>query len=267
MNASRPACLRTPLRTLGVALACAGVLALSGCSSSAQQSADAIRQGLSQDLQSLADVSASTGGDLMNAQFAQQLADAGVDASAVYGALFAHLTYSVDGVDVSSDGTTATAHLTVTNRDMSQAFANYQSSLADALAATDAREEFSSMRSDDSAFTAYLMDKLTQAVSDESLPDVTTSVDVTYTLKDGVWTADDTSELRRAVLGGLDASQLASAADAAASAVASSTADAAAASVSAASDAVTLPAPEEGAQPVVTGDAEGASETGVESAQ
>lgn len=264
MNASRPARLRAPLRTLGVALACAGVLALSGCSTSAQQSADAIGQGLSQDLQSLKAASASAGGDLMSGQFAQQLSDAGVDASAVYGALFAHLTYGVDGVDVSSDGTTATAHLTVTNKDMNQAFANYQSSLADALSASGAREEFSSMRADDSAFTAYLMDKLAQAVSDESLPDVTTSVDVSYTLKDGAWTADDTSELRRAVLGGLDASQLATSADAAASAVASDAADATAAS---AQDAVTLPAPEEDAQPVVTGDADVAAATGVESAQ
>ena len=240
---------RPHVRLAAGALACACALALAGCSNASRQASDAITQGLSADLQSLQQTGTSMSDELASSAFAAQLADAGIDASGVYGPMFSHLTYHVDGVDVSSDGTTAVAHVTVTNKDLARAFANYQSSLTDALSASDAREQLGSLRNDDAAFMSYLMTMLSSAVSDDGLPSVTAQVDVPYTLTDGVWSADDTSDLRRAVLGGLDASQLQDAA-----------ASAAAEAASQVSDAVTLPATEADAQPVVTDGAEPAAD-------
>lgn len=217
------------LLALTVTCAAAGLVGCgeTGGQPSGQVGTDSITRGISQDVDRLRSLTPSTASQLFDSAFTSQLADAGIDASAVYAPLFKDLQVSVDGVDVSADGTSAVAHLSVTNKDLASAFAAYQSALTDELSSTQGRATLSSMTNDDAAFTRYLVDKLAEAVGSSSLADVTSQVDVTYALEGGSWVAGDDAELsalRKALLGGLDATALATAASAAQAQVAAGTA-------------------------------------------
>lgn len=193
-----------------VVCACVCALFLSGCGQSAKDAQTSIREGIESDMQSLMTLDSTTTSQIFSSDFTAQLTSAGVDPLEIYGPLFSSLSYTIDGIDVDMDAGTAVAHLTITNKDLTQAFQNYQDTLTDTLASSEGRSEISSFVGDDNAFTAYLSDVFNQMASDSSLPMVTTKVDVTYQLQDGTWVAGDLDDLQKALLGGLDTSALSS---------------------------------------------------------
>lgn len=204
-----PSCVFRSVRCLAALCLCAAValacLGLAGCGDdSAQRAAESITQGIEADVEQLQNLTSSTASELFNSAFSEQLTDAGIRLTTVYGPLFEDLTCTVKSVDVSEDGTSATAHLTVTNRDLAQAFENYQQTLTDALASEDGAEKFAAMQGDDAAFLTYLMEEFASAVSDVDLGTVSFDVDIVYQLENDVWKAQDLTAFQRAVLGGLD---------------------------------------------------------------
>ena len=186
-------------------LACVAALALAGCGTQSAEDAEAsIRSGIDADMKTLTSLDSNSAAQLFSSEFTTQLTDAGIDPATVYGPLFSSLTYSIDGVDVDMDARTAVAHLTITNKDLGSALMNYQSALTDALASSEGRAELSSVTGDDASFLTYLTTELQSAVNDPTLPTVTSTVDVTYTLRDTTWVTSDLGDLQKALLGGLD---------------------------------------------------------------
>lgn len=192
-------------------LALATAVMLTGCGEqrAVEDAEAAIRDGMDADMATLTSLDSTTATTLFSSDFTSQLVSAGIDPVDVYGPLFSGLSYSVDSIDVSIDDGTATVHVTVTNKDLATAFANYQSRLTEALTNSETYAEVAAIADDEAALTSYLVDMLVECVSDSALGTVTTEVDVAYTLVDDAWVADDLSELEKALLGGLDADALA----------------------------------------------------------
>lgn len=221
MNTKPMSARRLVALVVAACCTCVLALALAGCGQqSAKDAETSIREGIDKDMQTLSSLDSGKASQLFSSDFTKQLTDAGIDPVEVYGPLFANLSYTIDGVDVDMDNSTAVAHLTITNKDMATAFSNYQTRLTDELSSEEGRTTFSSMTGDDAAFLTYMTSTLKDALSDSALTDVTSKVDVTYTLSNGAWVATDLTGLETALLGGLDETTLsagATTADAAAS--------------------------------------------------
>ena len=190
------------------ALTLAIICPMMGCTGSAGATT-AITAGVASDVELLRSMDAQTASALFDSSFTDRLVQAGIDPSAVYGVLFAHLECRVVDVQVKEAGTVATARLAVTNVDIAQGLANYSRSLSQTLyergqqAAADPALAIS-----EAEYAQLLATTFTSALSDPGLASVTTEVEVTYRLKDGAWTCEDRGDLTSALLGGLDADEL-----------------------------------------------------------
>ncbi len=204
-----------------MACACAAPTAsiLTGCGSTAQADAQrAITEGIDKDMASLAAIDSGTAADLFPSDFTDQLVAAGVDPATVYAPLFSSMTWEVEGVDVASGNTQATARVTITNKDLTAALENYTATLTEDLMAESESLNAEGQAgiavssggaaADRSAYLVRMAQLLAAALGDTSLGMVTTSASVEYALVDGAWIAQDTTDLRRALLGGMDPDSL-----------------------------------------------------------
>ena len=194
---------------VAVALVLAITCPVAGCRGAAGAST-AISAGVASDVELLRTMDAETAAALFPSGYTDRLVAAGIDPSLVYGALFARLQCSVEGVSISDDGATAIARLAVTNVDVMTALANYSQMLSQELyergQLADADPSFALK---DDEYARLLATTFVSALGDPALASVTTRVEVTYRLQDGIWTCVDRDGLASALLGGLDADELA----------------------------------------------------------
>lgn len=233
MSQIRPVSRRSFIGTGCLALAALGLVPLSGCGAQKRKDAQqAVEAGLKQDLDSLKTLDSTTAAALFDSDFTQRLVSAGVDPAQVYGPLFSRMTYTIDGVDVTDDASSAVVYLTVQNVDVADAILAFQDGLTEYLldqvaASVDAvstaiqqGSELTEPSTEDQAaseqqMVAKMGELLASAFADPSLALIENSAEVRYVVgADQTWHAQDNSELARALLGGMDPNQLATDAEA-----------------------------------------------------
>ena len=135
-----------------------------------------------------------------------QLDEYGVDIYDMLGHFFKHFEYTIN--DVTIDGDTGTASLSVTNADIEKAV---QESTNGLMEDEEFVEEFRNLYTSGDEKGAYklIFDKMFAAI-DASEETVTTDIEVKLTKKDGQWDIDDSSvnEFVSAMYGGMDLSNL-----------------------------------------------------------
>ena len=178
---------------------------LAGCGGvSAADAQSSIHAGIDKDMNTLRTLTTAEAKEMFPSEFTDELSRAGIDVAAVYGPLFSSMTYTIDDVAVDAGAGTADVQVTVENIDVPAALAHYASALTDYLTS----QKTSGGSSDQDAIVR-MAELLSASLNDDSLDRVSTTVSVPYALQGSAWVAQDTSALRRAVLGGLDPATIA----------------------------------------------------------
>ena len=130
----------------------------------------------------------------------EELQSYGIDIYEFLGHCFKHLDYTIDSVEV--DGDTATAHLTVSNADISAAMTSATSEVQEWATTDEAADVVANQ--DQQAVIAKLMEFFYNDV-DNSTDIVTTEVDLQLEKTDGEWqpTDDSLNEFVSAMYGGM----------------------------------------------------------------
>ena len=161
------------------ALAC--TLMASGCGQSFSDAAQALNDGVRADMAQLTDVNPLD----------------------VYGPMFSSLAYEVSSISIENNA--AHVVVNVSNKDLNQVFQDYTSQVTNELATAETRNTLAAM--DDAALTAHLASVLTSCLANPDVPVVSQTVELVYVKDGALWELQDSDELVRALLGGLDPAQ------------------------------------------------------------
>ena len=180
--------------------ALAAALACGGCSQSFSDAAQALNDGVSADIAQLTSLDSDSAKTLFDSDYTTSLESAGVDPVDVYGPMFSSLTYEVSSISIADN--TATVTVSISNKDLNQVFQSYTAAVTNELASSSSREALAAM--DDNALNAHLAQVLISCLSDNSVPLVQHTVELTYVKSGSTWQLQDSQELVSALLGGLD---------------------------------------------------------------
>ena len=183
------------------ALAC--TLMASGCGQSFSDAARALNDGVKADMAQLTDLTSDTATSLFASDYTSELVSAGVDPLDVYGPMFSSLAYEVSSISIENNA--AHVVVNVSNKDLNQVFQDYTAQVTNELATAETRNALAAM--DDAALTAHLASVLTSCLANPDVPVVSQTVELVYVKDGALWKLQDSDELVRALLGGLDPAQ------------------------------------------------------------
>ncbi len=191
---------------LAFALAVILPLGLTGCSNDKE----VIQKGLTDELEALKNPTEENlkeylGDELENDANFKELAEYGLDPYEMMGHLFKHFDYKIG--DITVNGDTATAKVTVTNVKLDEIMANLETSYMNSKS----QEEIAEIYSNGGREALYkdLFKKLYEDL-DKSTDTKDTELTLSLTKKDNEWSVDDSSEdeLVSAAFGGANLSNL-----------------------------------------------------------
>ena len=179
------------MRVVPVIFACCALactLMASGCGQSVSDAARAL---------------SDTATSLFASDYTSDLVAAGVDPLDVYGPMFSSLAYEVSSISIENN--TAHVVVNVSNKDLNQVFQDYKAQVTNELATAETRNTLAAM--DDAALTAHLASVLVSCLANPDVPVVSQTVELIYVKDGSLWKLQDSDELVRALLGGLDPAQ------------------------------------------------------------
>lgn len=186
-----------------LALAVTSTLGLAACGGPSVE--ETIKKQVVTDLDQIKSASADEIKDVLGQDEWDSLSSSGIDVEKFYNACVKHFSYEEPAVTV--DGDTATVTINVTNVDIKQVFANWESEALEYAGSEEAQSDYESIGED--GIMEKVFEMLYSKLDADDAPLTTADVQIDFKKdSDGSWVPSDESQLGSVLFAGVDPSTI-----------------------------------------------------------